>query len=66
MDEAMIAALVSASGTIIALVEKYGPEAWTTIKNAVENTTSSTGPTDADIAAIYAKCQADNDAIQAS
>ncbi len=66
MNEAMIAAILGATGTIISLIEKYGPEAWTTIKEAVENTTSSTGPTMADIEAIFAKCQADNDAIQAS
>lgn len=33
---------------------------------AVEQTKSGTGPTAADIEAIYAKCKADNAAIQAS
>ena len=66
MDTAEISAIVNGASTVISLIEKYGPDAWTTIKTAVEDTVSSGGPSAADIEAIYAKCKADNAAIQAS
>lgn len=66
MDTAEISAIVNGASTVISLIEKYGPDAWTTIKTAVEDTVSSGGPSAADIEAIYAKCKADNTAIQAS
>ncbi|GCE79527.1 hypothetical protein [Komagataeibacter oboediens] len=66
MDAAELSAIVSGATTVIGLIEKYGPEAWTTIVQAVEQTKSGTGPTASDIEAIYAKCKADNAAIQAS
>ncbi|MCE2578010.1 hypothetical protein [Gluconacetobacter entanii] len=66
MDAAEIGAIASAASAVLALIEKYGPEAWATIKKAVENTKSTTGPALTEIKAIYAKCKADNSAIQAS
>ncbi|WP_252353882.1 hypothetical protein [Acetobacter sp. P5B1] len=61
-----ISTIVSASTMVIGLVEKYGAEAWTTIQQAVETSLSSDGPTDQQIADMYAKCVADNQAIQDS
>ena len=66
MDVTEIGAIASAASAVLALIEKYGPEAWVTIKEAVETTKSTTGPTLAEIEAIYARCKADNAAIQAS
>ena len=66
MDAAEIGAIASAASTVLALIEKYGPEAWATVKEAIETSKSTTGPTLAEIEAIYAKCKADNAAIQAS
>lgn len=51
-------------GEVVELAEKYGPEIYTTIIAAIEQSKSGTGPTDADIQAIIAKCVADNAAIQ--
>ncbi|EFG83713.1 hypothetical protein IFJ82_06265 [Novacetimonas hansenii] len=66
MDVTEIGAIASAASAVLALIEKYGPEAWATIKEAVETTKSTTGPTLAEIEAIYTRCKADNAAIQAS
>ncbi|MBE7619330.1 hypothetical protein NO263_09905 [Gluconacetobacter entanii] len=66
MDATEIGAIASAASAVLALIEKYGPDVWTTIKEAVETSTSTTGPTVAEIEAIYARCKADNAAIQAS
>ena len=59
-------AILAVVGEIVELAEKYGPETYTTVVSAIKQTMSSTGPTVADIEAIFAKCQADNAAIQAS
>ncbi|MBY4639241.1 hypothetical protein K6L44_04325 [Gluconacetobacter entanii] len=64
--QAVLNAIVNGTSLVLGLIEKYGPEAWTTIKTAVEDTVSSGGPIAADIEAIYARCKADNAAIQAS
>ena len=64
--QAVLNAIVNGTSLVLGLIEKYGPEAWTTIETAVEDTVSSGGPTTADIEAIYAGCKADNAAIQAS
>ncbi|RBM07744.1 hypothetical protein [Novacetimonas cocois] len=66
MDAEEIGAIASAASAVLALIEKYGPEAWETIREAVETTTSGTGPSVAQVEAIYARCRADNAAIQAS
>ncbi|CEF53240.1 hypothetical protein [Acetobacter ghanensis] len=66
MTAAEISAILGIVGTVVSLAEKYGPEAYNTVLSAIEQSKSGTGPSDADIAAIFAKCQADNTAIQAS
>ena len=63
---AAASAILAVVGEVVGLAEKYGPETYTTVVNAIQQTMSSTGPTVADIEAIFAKCQADNAAIQAS
>ncbi|MFT8469172.1 MAG: hypothetical protein ABF976_11305 [Acetobacter syzygii] len=66
MTAAEISAILGVVGTVVSLAEKYGPQAYDTVLNAIEQSRNSTGPTDADIAAIFAKCQADNAAIQSA
>lgn len=57
-------AILGVVGEVVELAEKYGPEIYATIIAAIEQSKSGTGPTDADIQAIIAKCVADNAAIQ--
>ncbi|MFT8723790.1 MAG: hypothetical protein ABF759_14650, partial [Acetobacter malorum] len=57
-------AILGVVGEVVELAEKYGPEIYTTIIAAIEQSKSGTGPTDADIQAIIARCVADNAAIQ--
>ncbi|WP_025828737.1 hypothetical protein [Acetobacter okinawensis] len=66
MTAAEISAILGVVGTVVSLAEKYGPQAYDTVMSAIEQSRSGTGPSDADIAALFAKCQADNVAIQAS
>lgn len=66
MTAAEISAILGVVGTVVSLGEKYGPQAYDTVLNAIEQSRNGTGPTDADIAAIFAKCQADNAAIQSA
>lgn len=66
MNAAEISAILGVVGTVAGLAEKYGPEVYETVKEALEQSKSKTGPTVADIEAIFAKCKADNTAIQDS
>lgn len=66
MNTAEISAILGVVSTVGGLAEKYGPEIYETVKDAIEQSKSGTGPTVADIEAIFAKCKADNEAIQAS
>lgn len=66
MNAAAITAIVGVAGTVLELAEKYGPEVYDTVINAIEQTKSGTGPTTAEIEAIFAKCKADNEAIQSA
>ncbi|MCP1212321.1 hypothetical protein [Acetobacter okinawensis] len=66
MTAAEISAILGVVGTVVSLAEKYGPQAYDTVLSAIEQSRSGTGPSDADIAALFAKCQADNVAIQTS
>lgn len=59
-------AILGVVGEVAALAEKYGPETYATVISAIQQTMSSTGPSVADIEAIFAKCQADNAAIQSA
>lgn len=59
-------AILGVVGEVVELAEKYGPEIYTTIIAAIEQSKSGSGPTDADIQAIIAKCVADNAAIQSA
>ena len=56
---------ISAISTVVGLAEKYGTEIYDTVIDAIKELKSTTGPTTAEIDAIFAKCKADNDAIQA-
>ncbi|OUI97613.1 hypothetical protein [Acetobacter sp. DsW_54] len=66
MTAAEISVILGIVGTVVSLAEKYGPEAYDTVLSAIAQSKSGTGPSDADIAALFAKSQADNAAIQAS
>lgn len=66
MTAAEISAILGVVGTVITLAEKYGPEAYETVLSAIEQSKSGTGPTTAEIEAIFAKCKADNAAIQSA
>lgn len=66
MNAAAITAIIGVAGTVLELAEKYGPEVYDTVINAIEQTKSGTGPTAAEIEAIFAKCKADNEAIQSA
>lgn len=66
MTAAEISAILGAATTIAGLVEKYGPDVYTDVKDAIENTLSKSGPTTAAMDALAAKCKAANAAIQAS
>ena len=66
MNAAEISAILGVVGTVVELAEKYGPEVYETVKQAIEQSKSKTGPSVEDIQAIFAKCKADNAAIQAS
>lgn len=66
MNTAEISAILGVVSTVGVLAEKYGPEIYETVKDAIEQSKNGTGPTVADIEAIFAKCKADNEAIQAS
>ncbi|MFT8586824.1 hypothetical protein [Acetobacter papayae] len=59
-------AILGVVGEVVELAEKYGPEIYTTIIAAIEQSRSGNGPSDADIQAIIAKCVADNAAIQSA
>lgn len=61
-----LGAILDVVGTVVELAEKYGPEVYETVKQAIEQSKSKTGPTVADIEAIFAKCKADNAAIQSA
>ncbi|ARW10035.1 hypothetical protein [Acetobacter ascendens] len=64
MNAAEISAILGVVTTVAGLAEKYGPEVYETVKEAIEQSKSKTGPTVADIEAIFAKCKADNADIQ--
>lgn len=66
MTAAEISAILGVVGTVVTLAEKYGPEAYETVLSAIEQSKSGTGPTTAEIEAIFAKCKADNAAIQSA
>ncbi|MDN7351030.1 hypothetical protein [Acetobacter senegalensis] len=66
MNAAELSAILGVVTTVAGLAEKYGPEVYETVKSALEQSRSSTGPTGDDLKALFAKCQADNAAIQAS
>lgn len=66
MTAAEISTILGIAGTLVTLAEKYGPEAYDTVVNMIEQLKSGDGPTAAQIEEIFAKCKADNDAIQAS
>ena len=66
MNAAEISAILGVVGTVVELAEKYGPEVYETVKQAIEQSKSKTGPSVADIQAIFAKCKADNAAIQSA
>lgn len=66
MNTAAISAILGIAGTVVTLAEKYGPEIYDTVVEAINQSKSSDGPTVAEIEAIFAKCKADNEAIQAS
>lgn len=66
LSTAEIGEILSAASSAVGLIEKYGEDAWETIKTAVETTKASGGPTAAQIDAIYQKCVADNAAIQSA
>ena len=66
MNAAEISAILGVVGTVVELAEKYGPEVYETVKQAIEQSKSKTGPNVADIEAIFAKCKADNAAIQSA
>lgn len=66
MTAAEISAILGVVGTVVTLAEKYGPEAYDTVVSALEQSKSGTGPTTAEIEAIFAKCKADNAAIQSA
>lgn len=64
MNAAEISTILSIAGTIVSLAEKYGPEIYETIINAIKQTRSGTGPTIAEIQKIFEKCKIDNETIQ--
>lgn len=66
MTPAEISAVLGVVATVVGLAEKYGPEVYETVTSALEQSKSKTGPTADQIAALFAKCTADNAAIQAS
>ena len=66
MDAAAISAILGVAGTVFELAEKYGPEIYETVISAINQTKSGTGPTTAELEAIFAKCKADNEAIQSA
>jgi hypothetical protein len=66
MTAAEISAILGVVGTVVTLAEKYGPEAYDTVVSALQQSKSGTGPTTAEIEAIFAKCKADNAAIQSA
>ncbi|AHI24174.1 hypothetical protein H845_210 [Komagataeibacter xylinus E25] len=66
MTAAEISAILGAATTIAGVVEKYGPQVYTDVKDAIEATISKTGPTTAAMDALAAKCAAANAAIQSS
>lgn len=66
MNATEISAIMGVVGTVAGLAEKYGPEVYETVKEALEQSKSKTGPSVADIQTIFAKCQADNAAIQSA
>lgn len=66
MNAEAITAIIGVAGTVVSLAEKYGPEIYETVIEAIKQSKSTTGPTVAEIQAIFEKCKADNAAIQAS
>ena len=66
MNAAEISAILGVVGTVAGLAEKYGPEVYETVKEALEQSKSKTGPSITEIQAIFAKCKADNTAIQSA
>ena len=66
MTAAEISTILGIAGTLVTLAEKYGPEAYDTVVNMIEQLKSGDGPTAAEIEALFAKCKADNDAIQSA
>ena len=66
MTAAEISAILGVVGTVVTLAEKYGPETYDTVVSALQQSKSGTGPTTAEIEAIFAKCKADNAAIQSA
>lgn len=66
MNATEIGLAISAISTISGLAEKFGPDIYDTVIGAIKALKSTSAPTTAEIEAIFAKCKADNDAIQAS
>lgn len=66
MTEAELTSILGIAATVATLAEKYGPEVYDTVKSAIDETLSKTGPTKASIQEIYEKCLADNQAIQSA
>ena len=66
MTTSEISAILGVVGTVAGLAEKYGPEVYETVREALEQSKSKTGPSVEDIKAIFAKCKADNAAIQSA
>ncbi|WP_349934548.1 hypothetical protein [Acetobacter sp. A11-2] len=66
MNAAETSAILGVVTTVAGLAERYGPEVYETVKQAIEQSKSKTGPSVADIQAIFAKCKADNAAIQSA
>lgn len=64
MTEAEITSILGIVATVAGLAEKYGPEVYETVKTAIDESLSKTGPTKSSIQEIYEKCLADNQAIQ--
>lgn len=66
MNAAEISTILGVVGTVAGLAEKYGPEVYETVKEALEQSKSKTGPSITEIQAIFAKCKADNTTIQSA
>lgn len=64
MNPTTIEAILGAAISAVEFIERYGPEAYETVKAAVAATASKGGPSLDDIVALHEKTLADNAAIQ--